>query len=382
MMRDLLYGGDPEKLSELIWNHGSVLAQYGLVDWNEVPRVNKVFVALFKNRDFERYSLEWGQTVRSDQRAYETVWWMTFKPESVPEEDFRYVYDTYMSGTFWNRGLEILLNDPAFVEAMDFEPGLSIEQFKQQLEQFSTISGDYAEFQRNARQFGYFGPVRGICVVAVVCVAAIAVAFTFTVTTGTVTCTSGSTVVPRVSDMVPGQIGPTLTSVANMSKRIVWVVVKGHTAFRRIPLRPGMTTAQLGLCRVEGILAGTADNDIQEVIDARGRHRGNYAIEPVEGQTVTIRLTDGEAGEVRVERGCAPLDQGAKITAAEALKHAWVGASFDVLSMDNCSAVVPANLNFERVFRLIASESRHDRMLKLALTLGQARESTLGAAAH
>lgn len=177
-VRELVLGDDPEEVQKSVLEHGTFLAEKGLLDPSEAPRVNKVFFALYKNTELEEFAMMWADAVYKDSRAADTVKAMNFRPETVSAEDFDYVYDRYLApDTYVVPYLEILLRDKDFREAMELEDDITVAEYRQRATEYGAVVTNYEEFVNSAHQYSYFGPF--VCG-PTVCVSPIAVAVTFT----------------------------------------------------------------------------------------------------------------------------------------------------------------------------------------------------------
>lgn len=367
LVQQLLKDDDPEQINRLVLERGSFLAEQGLLPASEAPRINQVFLALYKNVELEEWNIKWSDAIHQDQRASTIIQTMNVAPSSVTETDFRYFYDTYVaSDVFIVPALEIMLKDRGFRSAMELEDGITVDEFRKRSIEVGLRSQTYEQFQEIAGQYSYFGPF--ICGWTV-CVLAIAVVFTW-VGTPPVTCTSGNTVLPRLADMVPPQ-GPELQSgCINSSSRTLWAVVRGFSGFKRVPIVPGGTSQELGLKRIEAIVIGGFGNELARLRTNTGdvAENGCYVLSSDVAQPGVITLRDSDDGTVAVVANDAQeAAEGLALAGYSPVTGDAVAKFADTrYAMDSSAALLPPTADSQRIFQLVGASDRYSRVLQTA----------------
>jgi hypothetical protein len=370
--RRLLLDDDPEQLSRFMLEQGSMLTEHGLLEEWQSIRVNKVFLAMYKNTALEQYLFEFSDVLSRDTRASETIRELNLRPELVAEDDFRYVFDNYLAANVYVEPMvDILLQDSDFRAAMDLGDDITLTEFKRRSAAISSKVTSYEEFQQKAQQYSYFGPLAcGWTVCVLVLVVAVAVAITNVCTCGTpVTCASGATCLPKLTDMLPTQSAALESECLNHSSKNVWLVVKGHFGFRRAALAPGESSKDLGLQRVEAILIGGGDNEVASgTIGGRRVGHGCYVLACNSDDPGAVSIEDDGDGQISIHANPAQARAEASGTAGYSTLDAEMKADFaDArFATDSAAVLLPSATDRDRLFRLLGGVQRHDRSVRMS----------------
>jgi hypothetical protein len=375
LVKNLMVADDPTELSRFILENGSVLSEHGLASPEEAPRLNNVFTALYRNTELEEWSWQFLEIIQTDQKAGEILRIMNFAPETVTADQFRYLYDTYIAEQdFVVKALEIILRDPDFRKAMDLEDDISVAEFRRRSLDYASISETYEDFQRTAKQYGYFGPF--ICT-ATVCAVAVLFVFAFTtVGVSPVTCVSGNTVLSSVARMIPSQ-GDRLQSLCiNHSTTPAWVIVKGHSGFKRVSLGADDTSRDLDLLRVEAIVIGGRGNSLARVALPNGETRtsGCYVLACNAEDPAVVTIEETASGEVALTVNDAQrLAESAGMAGYSSTELDTVAGYADVrFAMDGATAALPPTMDRARLARLLAFSERYTNTLRIVNWLNTA----------
>lgn len=368
MVNKLMTDDDPATLSRFVVERGAMLAEFGLIPESDAVRVNRVFLALYKNTALEQFGWQWSDTVSRDSRASEVLERMNVSPLSVSADDFRYIYDKYISSdAYVLPALEIMLADSEFRSAMDLEDSITVDEFRRRALAAAWNVTTFEQFQEVAQQYAYFGPF--ICA-STVCAVALCVVFAFCIAgPGPVTCTSGTSVLGSIVQMLPPQAPVLESACVNHSSKTAWVVVKGHSGFRRAPLRSGESTEELGLRRIEALLIGGHGNELSTASLPSGiQSAGCYVLSGDASAPCVITLVDSEEDGVVVIPNDAQDDaERRRVAGYSSVTPGNVAPYADKrFTMDSAAALLPADTDRARIFGVIDATTRHARALRVS----------------
>lgn len=365
LLHKLFNDDDPGQLTKYILERGTTLAEHQLLPESEVLRVNRLFVALYKNVELEEWQIQWSDTLNRDTRAAHIIQTMNMAPASVSAEDYRYIYDNFATEeAVILPAIEIMLRDPDIRAAMDLEDGITVDEFRRRSVERGDRALTYEEFQNTAGQYGYFGPFQcgwTVCLFVFI--------FLSQIISPGVTCTSGSSAASTLAGMVPNDEPMLCSDCTNASSRTIWLAVRGFSGFRRVALAPGRASSDLGLNRVEALIVGGRGNELTRLRMPDGQvvESGCYVLFCDGAAPGSITISDDHEGAVSVVANESQRDAVARGAAGYSPIDGDATAPYanPRYAMDRAALLLPPSVEPERYSRSLDAAHNYSRILNM-----------------